>query len=145
MSGTDKEILRKLIHFLHDGTERYREAVEKTAHSEHQAIFARMVKSRVAAVFYLQPYLEISDGSTEPSHAFGSVLHKLYPEILAGLDKSRDPLLIQQLEFVEQETLQKMQRALQQISSPLLRSVLLDLHPKLTCGRVAAPPFEKAS
>ena len=67
----------------------------------------------------------------ELGHTFGSVLHKMYPDILFGLNADHDKTLIKQLEVVEDETLKAMQTALSTIESPMLKSILLDLYPRL--------------
>lgn len=141
MSDTDRQVVRELIRTLRDGTNFYRNAIEKTEHAGHRAIFERMIISREAAISYLQPY---QDSFVGLSHSFGSVLHKLYPEILDGLDSSHDALLRQHIELIERETLQKMQQSLQRLESPLLQLLLLDLHPRLTRDHVPACPLDKA-
>lgn len=143
MSSEDQEILQSLLNTLTAGTDIYRDAIARTKINEHKVIFERMVRSRNAVVAYLQPYKNLAENAVEPGHTFGSVLHKIYPEILTGLNSQHDTTIIAQLEQVEQDTLKKMQRSLQCIQSPLLKSVILDLHPKLTY--VPDPqPFEKA-
>lgn len=131
MSVDDKETLRELIQTLNDGVEFYRAAVEKTESQEHQLIFQRVVRARVAALAYLQPYIVMEEGSPELGHTFGSVLHKMYPDILFGLNTNKDKTLLKQLEVVEDETLKAMQKALRQVESPMLKSILLDLYPRL--------------
>ena len=131
MSVDDIETLRELIQTLNDGVEFYRAAVEKTESAEHQRIFQRVIRARVAALAYLQPYMVKEEGSPELGHTFGSVLHKMYPDILFGLNTDKDKTLIKQLEVVEDETLKAMQKALQNIQSTMLKSILLDLYPRL--------------
>lgn len=139
MLATDKAIVRDLIRAINQGTDCYRRAAEGCECAQHRAIFQCMVKSRNAAISYLEPYVLLQEGSPEPVHAFGSALYKMYPEILGGLNKRLDTQLIEQLAQVEEQTLQHMQQALLRVSSGLLRSAILDLHPKLRCGPVAAP------
>jgi len=131
MSVNDIETLRELIQTLNDGVEFYRAAVEKTEFADHKLIFQRVVRARVAALSYLQPYMVQEQGSPELGHTFGSVLHKMYPDILFGLNADHDKTLIKQLEVVEDETLKAMQTALSTIESPMLKSILLDLYPRL--------------
>lgn len=144
MSGTDRQVVRELIQTLRDGTALYHGAIEKTEHAEHRAMLKRMVISREAALCYLQPYLEVAADSAERSHSFGSALHKLYPEILSGLDQDHDPILAQEVELIERETLQKMRQSLQQLSSPRLKLLLLDLHPRLTREHTPIRPLDTA-
>lgn len=131
MSVDDIETLRELIQTLNDGVEFYRAAVEKTESPDHKLIFQRVVRARVATLSYLQPYMVEEEGSPELGHTFGSVLHKMYPDILYGLNTDRDRTLIKQLEVVEDETLKAMQKAMRAIKSPILKSILLDLYPRL--------------
>lgn len=131
MSVDDIETLRELIQTLNDGVEFYRAALEKSESTEHKLIFQRVIRSRVAALSYLQPYMVQEEGSPELGHTFGSVLHKMYPDILFGLNSDRDKTLIKQLEVVEDETLKAMQKALREVQSPMLKSILLDLYPRL--------------
>lgn len=131
MSVNDIETLRELIQTLNDGVEFYRAAEEKAEYSEHRLIFQRVIRARVASLSYLQPYMIQEEGSPELGHTFGSVLHKMYPDILYGLNTDKDKTLIQQLEVVEDETLKAMRKALSNIESPMLKSILLDLYPRL--------------
>lgn len=144
MRSSDQRVLQQLVQHLNEGTEQYRQAIETSECTAHRANFRCMVKSRTAAVSYLQPYLELDQDAEEPSHAFGSVLHKIYPEILAGLDCRFDELLIEQLQRLERDTLQQMQSALEALASPLLKSVILDLHPKLRCAPFISLAYEQA-
>lgn len=131
MSVDDVETLRELIQTLNDGVEFYRAALEKSEFEDHKLIFQRVIRARVAALSYLQPYMVREEGTPELGHTFGSVLHKMYPDILFGLNMDKDKTLVKQLEIVEDETLKAMQKALQNIKSPMLKSILLDLYPRL--------------
>lgn len=131
MTNDDIENLRELIQSLNDGVEFYQAAIEKTELPEHRIIFQRMTRARVAALSYLQPYMVQQEGSPELGHTFGSALHKMYPDILYGLNTDHDITLIHQLEQVENETLGAMQKAMRSIQSPVVKSVLLDLYPRL--------------
>jgi uncharacterized protein (TIGR02284 family) len=131
MSVDDIETLRELIQTLNDGVEFYRAALEKSESADHRLIFQRVVRARVAALSYLQPYIVQEEGTPELGHTFGSVLHKMYPDILFGLNTDKDKTLIQQLEVVEDETLKAMKKAVSNIQSPMLKSILLDLYPRL--------------
>lgn len=131
MTNDDIENLRELIQSLNDGVEFYQAAIDKTELQEHKIIFQRMARARVAALSYLQPFMVQQEGSPELGHTFGSTLHKMYPEILYGLNLDHDVTLIHQLEQVENETLAAMQKAMRTIRSPVLKSVLLDLYPRL--------------
>lgn len=144
MLSSDREILRQLVDTINRGTACYRHAIDRCDHPNHRAILQCMVKSRNAALSYLEPYMRLQDGAPEPVHAFGSALYKMYPEILADLNRHYDVELIAELEQVEQQTLSHMQRALLSVSSALIKSAILDLHPKLTCGPVTALPYDKA-
>lgn len=144
MLDTDLEILRQLIDNLSAGTEQYRRAIELSRIPKHQAMFRCMVKSRQGAAAYLQPYLRVAPQETAPTHAFGSTLHKLYPEILADRDERFDSRLIEELLGLEEQTLLLMQQAVHGLQSALLRSVVLDLHPKLSCCERPYPQYEHA-
>jgi uncharacterized protein (TIGR02284 family) len=144
MTIDDIENLRELIQSLNDGVEFYQAAVDKTELPEHKIIFQRMVRARVAALSYLQPFIVRQEGSPELGHTFGSALHKMYPEILYGLNTDHDITLIHQLEQVENETLRAMQKAVRTIQSPVLKSVLLDLYPRLNRCHQTLWHMEKA-
>lgn len=131
MNNDDIENLRELIQCLNDGVEFYQAAIDKSERAENKLIFQRMVRARVAALSYLQPFMVHEEGSPELGHTFGSALHKMYPDILYGLNTDHDSTLIHQLEQVENETLSAMQKAMRGIQSPVLKSILLDLYPRL--------------
>lgn len=144
MSSDDIEHLRELIQTLNDGVEFYRAAVDKTELPQHKTIFERAVRARVAVLAYLQPYMVQQEGTPELGHTFGSVLHKMYPDILYGLNTDHDKTLIHQLETVEHATLVAMQKAMRVIQSPMLKSVLLDLYPRLNRCHDTGWQFDKA-
>jgi uncharacterized protein (TIGR02284 family) len=131
MTNNDIDNLRELVQSLNDGVEFYQAAIDKSELPQHKIIFQRMARARVAALSYLQPFIVQQEGSPELGHTFGSTLHKMYPDILYGLNTDHDTTLIHQLELVEKETLSAMQKAMRTIQSQVLKSVLLDLYPRL--------------
>lgn len=139
MTADDSQHLQVIIQTLNNGVTFYREAANNSELDAHKSIFECMLKARLFALTYLQPFLQQQSQTEGQAHAFGSVLHKMYPDILYGLDSEHDIALIEQLEQVENETLSAMQAAMKHIQSPLLKSVLLDLYPRLNRRPDAAP------
>lgn len=135
MLSSDNKYLEPLIQTLSEGVAFYRAAADQAELPGHKAIFNRMAKARVFALSYLQPQVAIGDGEPESIHTFGSVLHKMYPDMLDGLSADHDCSLIPQVEQVENETLLAMRKTLSQVQSPVLQSILLDVYPRLNRSR----------
>jgi hypothetical protein len=145
MSKSDLLVLQALLQALDVGTEFYLTAVSTAENIEHKRIFQRIYTVRTGVQSYLVPYTQLTENSPEPIHAFGSFLHKIYPEMLSGLDNSTDTELLGQLKVIEQDTLIALQTALDGVQSPLLKSVILDLHPKLICRKHQLQHYDRAS
>ncbi len=128
MANNDAQHLKKLIDTLNDGIAFYEAAAMHCESVEHQNIFRRMASARGAAIHYLEPFLQ---EKAENVHAFGSVLQKMYPEMLAGLSSENDRDLVQKSREVEEVTHKAMYQALQGVQSETAKSVLIDVYPKI--------------
>ena len=127
----DAECLQTLLEQLDEGISLYRNAAEHAVHSEHRAIFARMLRSREFARDYLAPFTDKMSSAYQRGHAFGSVLNKMYPDILFGLDRHFDDDLIDKALHLELATFNAMRDAVNCIESSILKSVLIDLYPQI--------------
>ncbi len=130
MSGKDAVTLEAVIKTLQSGVEFYETAAVNSSRTQHQRIFERMALTRTAAINYLKPFLQTRE---EGIHAFGSVLQKMYPEMLAGLDPEDDRLWVEKSAEMEKETHSAMCKALRQIQSETVKSVLIDVYPQINC------------
>lgn len=128
MANNDAQHLKKLIETLNDAVAFYQAAATQCESYEHQNIFRRMAGARVAATHYLEPFLQ---DTRENVHAFGSVLQKMYPEMVAGLNSDNDRDLVEKSREVEEITHKAMCQALQNVQSETAKSVLIDVYPKI--------------
>ncbi len=143
MSLSDKELLDQLIATFTRDLAFYQDAALRAERPEHQAIFKRMAIARSFAIDYLKPLTH--DDADSKVHAFGSLLHKMYPEILLGLDDSADAELIQQSTVVEAATLKAVREALESVGSPLVKCILKDLCPRVNGTYQNNSCWDKAS
>lgn len=130
MSGKDAVTLEAVIETLQSGVEFYEAAAVNSNKTQHQRIFERMALTRTAAINYLKPFLQTRE---EGVHAFGSVLQKMYPEMLSGLDPEDDRIWVEKSAEMEKQTHDVMCQALQQLQSETVKSVLIDVYPQINC------------
>lgn len=143
MLSNEIRSLKSLIQVLGDGWAFYCRAAEQAELAKHREIFTCMAKAREFAVSYLQPLIYQPEKQTAENHAFGSVLHKMYPDILFDLDDRFDKDLLEQCQKVEEQTHEAMVATAKQATTPLLKAILLDLYPRLNRAGGAHRHFEK--
>ena len=129
MSANDIEELKSLTANLQQGLQFYQSAALRAELPEHRAIFERMRISREFALGYLESIVE--SGGEYTAHAFGSVLHKMYPDILFGLNQQFDTELVKESHQIELDTLRAMQHAFKHIENSTIQTVLVDLYPQI--------------
>lgn len=143
MLANEIRSLKSLIQVLGDGWAFYCRAADQAELAKHREIFACMAKAREFAVSYLQPLIYQPEKSSTETHAFGSVLHKMYPDILFDLDERFDKALLEQCHKVEEQTHEAMLATVKQAQSPHLEAILLDLYPRLNRNAGAHRRFER--
>lgn len=138
MQQNDRTYIINVIHQLESGTSQLKNVLtDDNIQGQSRHIIERMIKARSFAKGYLQKLADQPDSDMSTEHSFGSILHKMYPDMLKSLPTSVDPSIVEQLQDIEVQTHRAMQEALQQISSSFLKSVLIDLNPRL--NRTAEP------
>ncbi len=143
MLSADRSCISNVIQQLNSGTVIFQAALDASDSAIAQEVFHCAIKARTFASDYLQKLVAIEDDDALLQHAFGSVLHKLYPDILHRLPEDTNPALLQQLAEEENKTLTAMQSAVDNASSEILKKVLKDLNPRLNGGSDKVI-FEKA-
>lgn len=126
--------LNTLVQILNDGIEFYTAASAQVHGEQERATFASLVEIRQFALAYLQPYVVLHTGSPELGHTFGGVLHRAYNTMV---DTDNHQVQLQQLELVEDETLNAMQQLLQTSGNLMVISVIKELLPRMKAARHA--------
>lgn len=127
----DSDLINELLNHLSSSRDFYSRASTEAESSKHAEIFKRMQSSHTFAIDYLSGLMAATQADKNPIHAFGSVLNKIYPDILFGLDQRFDKLLIEMAKNLEQDTFNLMSETVTGLNSRLFRDVLLDLYPSL--------------
>lgn len=144
MLSGDRAYISDVIQGLIEGTEVFQTAGQSSQSSAATEVLDCIVKARLFASEFLQDLLNRDLETPVVEHAFGSVLHKMYPDMLKRLPADTDPALIRSLANEEENTLHIMQSAMDNLNNELLKSVLMDLNPRL--NRAADPiSFDRAS
>lgn len=130
MSDNDLLQLQRLMAALTAGQEFYRRAALHAEGPGNREIFTRAAAVRARLLKQLQPFAE---PKAEPCYAFGSVLCKLYPDMLLGLDASVDQDLVEASKLQEVATRNAMREAFQNTHTPCLNALLRDIYPELNC------------
>lgn len=131
MTDQDFVILSGLISELENGLRVYQKARDKAQRPEHQRIFERMISSREFALNFLKKFSASQSDEKDGLHAFGSVLNKMYPDILFGLNRGYDQDIIKEALDCEEQTFKAMLYAVKNVESPLLKAIIVDLYPQV--------------
>lgn len=133
MQQNDRTYIENVIQQIEGGTSQLKTLLaDDQLQAPCKRVIERMIKARDFAKSYLQNLLDQPDeASNTEDHAFGSILHKMYPDMLNNLPTSVDPTTFDRLQDIETETHRAMHEALQHVSSHFLKSVLIDLNPRL--------------
>lgn len=146
MLQSDKTYIFQVISQLEDGTSQLNSILANNhLPSQAKEVIECMIKTRIFAANYLQRLLEQPEGLNRSEHAFGSVLHKLYPDMINRLPESVSQPVLEALSHVEEETRNSMRNALNNVSSDSLKTVLIDLNPRLNRVGNAPIPVHRAS
>lgn len=123
------ENVNSIIKALNSGIEFYESAIENVDDPTIAGVFKTMIQVRKDALIKLQPFAKISDGEPETGNSWSVKVREAYTKIAATISSDKDHTYIEQLEEVEDKTLEEINSAIEQ-STPTLPyvSVLGEVH-----------------
>ncbi len=130
MAFSDCDRIAQLCNALDSSASFYTEAQSAAHTPTNAAIFGRIAKARSTIINHLHPFT-LHDYSTPRFYAFGSALQKVYPDMFLGLEHRSDPALVAISQQTENELCDLLKDTLNNVQSPSLHDLLLDLFPEL--------------
>lgn len=108
---TEISAIRDLIKVLNDGVNFYTDAKVELKGSGYDAIFQEMIDVRQNALVRLQPLVYAREGEVEDGKTMEGALRKAYTELLAKIKSNKSKTYIDQLEELEDRTLEHVKKA----------------------------------
>ncbi len=127
--------LTTLVQTLNDGIAVYKSAIAKMEHDDCKELFSELIACREFALDYLQPYLVFQNGTADPGHGFGTVIHQTYALVQENSNEDHDISLLKQLEQVEDETLRALEITAKTSANVFVSSIIRDLLPRMRACR----------
>lgn len=109
--ATEISAIRDLIKVLNDGVNFYTDAKVELKGSGYDAIFQEMIDVRQNALVRLQPLVYAREGEVEDGKTMEGALRKAYTELLAKIKSNKSKIYIDQLEELEDRTLEHVKKA----------------------------------
>ncbi len=109
--ATEISAIRDLIKVLNDGVNFYTDAKVELKGSGYDAIFQEMIDVRQNALVRLQPLVYAREGEVEDGKTMEGALRKAYTELLAKIKSNKSKTYIDQLEELEDRTLEHVKKA----------------------------------
>lgn len=103
--------IRDLIKVLNDGVNFYTDAKTELKGSGYDSIFQEMIDVRQNALVRLQPLVYAREGEVEDGKTMEGALRKGYTELLAKIKSNKSKTYIDQLEELEDRTLEHVKQA----------------------------------
>lgn len=114
-----------IIQVLNSGIEFYSDAKEQVSDQRLVQFFDRMLNARLMVKERLQPFAVIEDGKREEGSAFSVEVRKVYTKVISAISSDTDHAYINQLEELEDKTLEELRMALKDNQSPQYEAALL--------------------
>lgn len=131
MQSQETYRVRELVRVLNDGVDFYRDAEAKVTDSNLKRTFERMATTREKLINRLQPYIIMQEGEAEHGHTVSLRMRELFTNILASMKADSDQTYIDNLETVEDKTLEEMRAAISDAENVEIMATLREFHPKL--------------
>lgn len=114
-----------IIQVLNSGIEFYSDAKEQVSDQRLVQFFDRMLNARLMVKERLQPFAVIEDGKREEGSAFSVEVRKVYTKVISAISSDTDHAYINQLEELEDKTLEEIRMALKDKQPPQYEAALL--------------------
>lgn len=144
MKHGDHAVLSNVVQILINGTQQYEQVAKDYQATPAYEVLQCIIKARHFASDYLEELISRSEAQQTIEHAFGSVLHKMYPAMLERLPKDFPRAQLHQLLEIEDTTCATMHDAVQKVESRLFKCVLKDLNPRLNGKRKLVNGLDQA-
>jgi uncharacterized protein (TIGR02284 family) len=119
------EKVTDIIKVLNGGISFYEEAVDKVKSQSLKTMFGRLILQKRHAVAKLQPYAIEEQGEVEKDSSIAVSIRKTYTKLLSGITSDADHTYVEQLEEVEDKTLEVIREALEREQPVAVNQVLL--------------------
>lgn len=127
--------LTRLIRLLNSGTEFYRLAEDAICDDYLATFFDSMAFAREASLAELQPFVTRATGHIEAGHANDIELRKKFANLIADLTHEPENVYIEELEEIEDRTLEAIDSACQEAVNPDLTVTLTEVRQRMTVCR----------
>lgn len=121
------EKVTDIIKVLKGGINFYEDARQKVQSHGVKTVFGRMVQSKREAIEKLQPFAIAEQGEKEDDTAFSVDARKMYTKLISVLSPDSDHTFVDQLEEVEDKTLEVIKDALEEDQPTACNKALLDV------------------
>ena len=125
LNTTEAKHVSDIIQVLNSGIEFYSDAMEKVDDPHLAKFFDRMINSRHIVKEHLQPFAVQDDGKREEGSAFSVEARKMYTKVIGAISSDKDHTYINQLEEVEDKTLDELKAAMKEDQPPQFAAALL--------------------
>jgi len=119
------EKVADIIKVLNGGINFYEEAIEKVKSQSLKTMFGRLILQKRHAVAKLQPFAIEEQGEVEKDSSIAVSIRKAYTKLLSGITSDADHTYVEQLEEVEDKTLEVIREALEREQPVAVNQVLL--------------------
>ncbi|MDP5028972.1 MAG: PA2169 family four-helix-bundle protein [Paraglaciecola sp.] len=119
------EKVTDIIKVLNGGISFYEEALEKVDSQSLKTMFGRLILQKRHAVAMLQPFAIEEQGEVEKDTAITIDIRKLYTKLLGAMSSDTDHTYVEQLEEVEDKTLEVIRDALEHEQPLAVKQLLL--------------------
>ena len=119
------EKVTDIIKVLNGGISFYEEAIDKVKSQSLKTMFGRLILQKRHAVAKLQPYAIEEQGEVEKDSSIAVSIRKTYTKLLSGISSDVDHTYVEQLEEVEDKTLEVIREALKHEQPAAVNQVLL--------------------
>lgn len=124
VSQVDK--VADIIKVLNGGISFYQEASEKVESHGVKSVFGRMISAKRNAIAKLQPYAIAEKGEVETDSSMAVDMRKMYTKVLGAVTDT-DHTYVDQLEEVEDKTLEVIREALEEDQPTPVNKALLEV------------------
>lgn len=121
------EQVADIIKVLKGGIDFYEDARRKVQSHGIKTVFGRMVQSKRDAIEKLQPFAIAEQGEKETGTSFAVDARKMYTKLLSAISSDSDHTFVDQLEEVEDKTLEVIKDALEEDQPTACNQALLDV------------------
>lgn len=121
---TQSHHVSDIVQVLNSGIDFYSEAKEKVKDGSVAQFFDRMIAARKLTRERLQPFLRGKQGEKETGSSFAVEARKVYTKVIGSMSSDKNHTYIDQLEEVEDKTLEEIKTALDKEQPPAVETAL---------------------